>query len=94
MAPMADQPVEPTTAAMAPKAPIGATHMIIIRMRKTTPWTRVRPLSSGLPDSPICCSAKPTSRATNSTGSTGTESGMMSSRNWTVGSSSAFLAGS
>ena len=32
----ADQPVSPTTAAIAPNAPIGASHMIIDRTRKTT----------------------------------------------------------
>ena len=31
----ADTPVSPTTAAMAPNAPIGATHMIIARIRNT-----------------------------------------------------------
>jgi hypothetical protein len=31
-------PVEPTTAAIAPKAPIGATHMIIASTRKTSRW--------------------------------------------------------
>ena len=30
MAPIADQPVEPTTAAIAPNAPIGATHITIV----------------------------------------------------------------
>ena len=89
MAPIADQPVEPTTAAIAPKAPIGATHITIMRMRNTTPWISVRPRSSGAPAGPICCRAKPTSRAMNRVGSTGREPGMMSSRNWTVPSTAA-----
>ena len=35
---MACKPVAPTTAAIAPKAPTGASHMIMIRMRKTRAW--------------------------------------------------------
>ena len=34
----ASTPVSPTTAAMAPKAPIGASHMIMARIRKTSFW--------------------------------------------------------
>ena len=64
---IAATPVLPTTAAIAPNAPIGATHMIIARMRNTSAWIcRIAP-RIGVPFAPIFCSAKPTSRATNST---------------------------
>ena len=59
-------PVEPTTAAIAPNAPIGAVHMIIERMRKTRIWMLRMPLSTGSPALPSACRAKPTSRATKS----------------------------
>ena len=34
----ASQPVSPTTAAIAPKAPSGATHMNIASTRNTSVW--------------------------------------------------------
>ena len=82
--PMAAQPVAPTTAAMAPNAPIGAAHMIIIIKRKTTAWMCLMPLSTGSPLLPMDCSAKPTSNASTRVGSTGMSPGIMSSRKATV----------
>ena len=61
----ASRPVAPTTPAIAPKAPIGASHRIITRMRNTSFWIRPTALMIGSPDLPIACSAKPTSSATN-----------------------------
>ncbi len=87
----ADQPVSPTTAAIAPKAPIGATHMIIDRMRKTTRSKCLTPRSTAWPELPRLWTANPTSSATNSVDSTdspisGETSvvGMMPSRNSVV----------
>ncbi len=57
-------PVAPTTAAIAPKAPIGATHMIIAMTRKTNRCTCSMPRSTGAPAGPIAWRAKPASRAT------------------------------
>ena len=66
----ASTPVSPTTAAMAPKAPIGATHMIIESTRKTRRCRCPMPRRIGSPERPIACSAKPTSSATSSVWST------------------------
>ena len=60
----AAQPVAPTTAAIAPNAPIGAAHMIIARMRKTRRWRCSMPRRIGAPFGPSFCSANPTSSAT------------------------------
>ena len=49
---------------MAPKAPIGAAHMIIASTRKTSRWRCPTPRRIGSPARPIACSAKPTSSAT------------------------------
>jgi hypothetical protein len=57
-------PVAPTTAAMAPNAPSGATHITMLRMRKTRIWMLRMPSSTGSPRVPSCCSAKPTRSAT------------------------------
>ena len=62
------KPVAPTTAAMAPKAPTGASHMIMIRMRKTRAWTWPMALRTGAPWAPIFCRAKPTRMAARSVG--------------------------
>ncbi|CAH0256300.1 hypothetical protein SRABI128_03036 [Microbacterium sp. Bi128] len=59
-------PVLPTTAAIAPNAPIGASHRIMPRMRKTSAWKLRMPSTMRAPRSPMPCSAKPTSRAMNS----------------------------
>ena len=76
---------------MAPKAPIGAAHMIIASTRKTSRWSTSTTRRIGLPASPMRWSAKPTSRATSSVCSTSplvseenSESGMMPSRNSVV----------
>src|SRR3982750_3274436 len=66
----ASHPVSPTTAAIAPKAPIGATHMTIASTRKTSFCRYPTPRSSGSPDRPIDWIAKPTSRAASRGGAT------------------------
>ena len=89
--PRASQPVSPTTAAMAPKAPIGATHMIMASTLKTTRWKMPMPRSADWPVAPRPWIAKPTSSATNSVDSTDSPTsgetsvvGMSSSRKSTV----------
>ncbi len=57
-------PVAPTTAAIAPNAPIGATHMIIDITRNTSFCRCSTPRRTGAPAAPMPCSAKPTSSAT------------------------------
>ena len=64
---MAETPVLPTTAAIAPNAPIGASHRIMPRMRKTSTCSCLTANMIGSPFFPSCCSAKPTSSAMNST---------------------------
>ncbi len=66
----ASQPVSPTTAAMAPDAPIGANHMIMARTLNTTRWKTAMPRSADWPVAPSPWMAKPTSSATNSVDST------------------------
>lgn len=56
--------MEPVTAAMAPKAPSGAAHMTIARMRKTSRCMCSMPRSTGCPADPIACRAKPVRSAT------------------------------
>ena len=87
----ASTPVSPTTAAIAPNAPIGAAHMIIARMRKTRRWMCSMPRRIGSPFSPSACSANPASSATSSVCSTEPSVnadtsvvGMMPSRNSVV----------
>ncbi len=48
---------------MAPKAPIGAAHITIARMRKTSRWMCSMPRRIGWPAEPMPCSAKPASSA-------------------------------
>ena len=91
---MAWKPVAPTTAAIAPKAPTGASHMIMIRMRNTRAWPYPTALRIGAPCGPIFCRAKPTRIAARRVGSTGMSPGMMPSRKSTVLSTAAFLFGS
>ncbi len=67
---MAAKPVLPTTAAIAPNAPSGASQRIMPRMRNTSACRFLTAYMIGSPLGPICCSAKPTSRAMNSTCST------------------------
>ncbi len=62
---MARNPVSPTTPAMAPNAPTGAAHMIIMRILKTRRCTCPTPVRIGVPAAPIDCSPNPTSSATN-----------------------------
>ena len=64
------QPVAPTTAAIAPNAPIGAAHMIMARTRKTSRCRCSTPRRIGAPFGPSACSANPTSSATSSVCST------------------------
>ena len=45
----ASTPVSPTTAAIAPNAPIGAAHMIIASTRKTSRWRWPMPRRIGSP---------------------------------------------
>ena len=92
-------PVAPTTAAMAPKAPTGASHMIMERIRKTSFCRWPMPFSTGSPLLPMACRAKPTNRATNRVCSTtsvvsaeNSVVGMMCSRNSAVVSFSAVTA--
>ena len=59
----ASMPVAPTTAAIAPNAPIGAAHMTIAMRRKTSRSRCLTPRRIGSPALPIFCSAKPTSSA-------------------------------
>ncbi len=91
---MAFTPVAPTTAAIAPKAPTGASHMIMMRMRKTSACPCWMALSTGWPCEPMRCSAKPTRMATRSVGSTGMSPGMMPSRKSAVLFVEAFAFGS
>src|SRR5699024_2854491 len=81
---IAAQPGSPTTAAMAPKAPTGAAHMIIIMSLKTTAWMWRMPLTTGSPALPIDCSANPTRRASTRVGRTGMSPGMRLMRKSTV----------
>ncbi len=62
----ASTPVAPTTAAIAPNAPIGAAHMIMARMRKTSRWMCSMPVRIGVARGPIACRANPASSATSS----------------------------
>ena len=55
---------------MAPKAPIGATHMIMASTLKTIFWNTATPRSAASPVDPRACTAKPISSATNSVDST------------------------
>ena len=89
------QPVSPTTAAIAPNAPIGATHMIMARTRNTSRWRWPIPRRIGSPERPIAWIANPTSSATSRVWSTcelvsaeKSVVGMMPSRNSTVPSAS------
>ena len=97
---IADHPVAPTTAAIAPNAPIGATHMIIASTRNTTRSKCLTPRSTAWPDLPSPWIANPISSATNSVCSTisptsGDTSvvGMMPSRNSVVVCASSVAAG-
>ena len=88
---IADHPVAPTTAAIAPNAPIGATHMIIDSTRNTTRSKCLTPRSTALPELPSPWIANPISSATNSVCSTSSPTsgdtsvvGMMPSRNSVV----------
>ena len=67
---IAANPVLPTTAAIAPNAPIGASHRIMPRMRKTRACRFFTAAMIGAPLGPIFCSANPTRSAMNSTCST------------------------
>ena len=60
----ASTPVSPTTAAIAPNAPIGAAHMIIASTRNTSRCRCPIAAQDRLAGAPIACSAKPTSSAT------------------------------
>ena len=60
------QPVAPTTAAMAPNAPIGANHMTMAITRNTSRSRCLTPRRIASPRGPRACKAKPTSNATNS----------------------------
>jgi hypothetical protein len=62
--------VAPTTAAIAPNAPIGANHMIIDRTRNTTRSKCLIPRSTACPELPSAWMANPMSSATNSVDST------------------------
>jgi hypothetical protein len=91
------QPVAPTTAAIAPNAPMGATHMIMARIRNTSRCRCAMPRRIGSTVRPIACNAKPANSATNSVCSTlplvsaeKTVVGMIPSRNAAVPSSSPF----
>nr|ACB37719.1 unknown [Micromonospora chalcea] len=64
------RPVAPTTAAIAPNAPTGATHMIIARTLKTSRCSSPTARRTGSPRPPRPCTAKPTRRATSSVWST------------------------
>ncbi len=55
---------------MAPNAPIGAAHITMDRMRKTSRWMCSMPRSTGCPAEPMAWSANPASRATSSVWST------------------------
>ena len=67
---MAAQPALPTTPAIAPNAPIGASHMMPARILNTSRCSTVTAFSTGSPLGPRACTAKPTIRATNSASST------------------------
>lgn len=69
----ASTPVSPTTAAMAPNAPIGATHITIDKILNTRRCRCPIPTSSGSPRSPSAWIPKPTSSATNTTSRTSPE---------------------
>ena len=69
----ASTPVAPTTAAIAPKAPTGASHMIMPRMRNTSFWTISTAAKHRLAGRTHACTAKPTSSATSSVCSTDPE---------------------
>ena len=69
-APMAAQPALPTTPAMAPKAPIGASHMMPARILKTSRCRTVTAFRTGWPLGPRAWTAKPTISATKSASST------------------------
>src|SRR6478672_9177238 len=62
---MADQPALPTTPAMAPNAPIGASHMMPAKILKTNRCNTVTKFSTGSPLEPKACTANPTNNATN-----------------------------
>ena len=67
---MAAMPVFPTTAAIAPNAPSGASHRIMPRMRNTSFCRFLTASMIGAPLSPSPWRAKPTSNAMKSTCST------------------------
>ena len=67
---MAAQPALPTTPAMAPNAPIGASHMMPARILNTSRCSTVTKFSTGSPLAPRACTANPTSSATNRASST------------------------
>src|SRR6476469_3690809 len=85
--PIAAHPAFPTTPAIAPNAPIGASHMIPARILNTSRCSTVTAFSTGCPLAPRACTANPTSNATNRASSTDPDVnadtrvvGMMSSR--------------
>src|SRR6476619_1394798 len=67
---MAAQPALPTTPAMAPNAPIGASHMMPVRILNTNRCSTVTKFKTGSPLEPSACTAKPTSSATKRASST------------------------